>query len=93
MSTPMLLLGLILSTLYGALFHLWRGGGPARLLLYLVLGWAGFWAGHFLAAHLGWSFDSLGQLHLGSASVGSALFLGVGHWLSLVEIQKKQPSK
>ncbi len=93
MSTPMLLLGLIISTLFGALFHLWRGGGSGRLLLYLILSWVGFWAGHLLAAQLGWTFDRLGQLHLGSASLGALLFLGVGYWLSLVEIQKKGPSK
>lgn len=93
MSTPALLLGFIISTLYGALFHLWRGGSAGRLLLYLILGWVGFWGGHFIASHFGWKFDSLGQLHLGTASLGSILLLGVGHWLSLVEIERKPPVK
>ncbi|MBN2147839.1 MAG: hypothetical protein JW726_10640 [Anaerolineales bacterium] len=89
MSTPMLLLGFILSTLYGAIFHLWRGGGAGRLLFYLILSWIGFWAGHLIANALGWTFDSVGQLHLGSATLASAIFLGVGYWLSLVEIEHK----
>ncbi len=89
MTLPTLLLGLLISTLYGAAFHLWRGGSIWRLLLYLVLGWAGFWLGHFLAVQLGWTFGSLGQLRLGMATVFSALFLFVGYWLSLVEVSRK----
>jgi uncharacterized membrane protein YeaQ/YmgE (transglycosylase-associated protein family) len=90
MTLPSLLLGLIVSTLYGALFHLWRGGGLLRLAFYLLLSWAGFWIGHFIAGYLGWSFDSLGSLHLGSASLGSFIFLFLGYWLSLVEVEKRQ---
>ena len=62
MSVPTLILGLILSTLYGALFHLWRGGNAGRLLLYLVLAWVGFWLGQLLGNILHLSFDTLGQL-------------------------------
>ena len=89
MSTPVLLLGMIVSTLYGAAFHLWRGGKAGRLLLYLVLSWVGFWAGHLIASLLGWTFDALGQLHLGTATLGSLLFLFVGYWLSLVEVERR----
>jgi hypothetical protein len=89
MSTPALLLGFLISTLYGALFHLWRGGSPGRLLFYLALSWVGFSAGQITANILGWSFDNLGQLHLLTASVGSILFLGIGYWLSLIDIQRK----
>jgi uncharacterized membrane protein YeaQ/YmgE (transglycosylase-associated protein family) len=81
MSPPTLLLGLIISILYGSLFHLWRGGGPGRLLYYLVLSVLGFWVGHFLASHFALSFDTLGEIHLGSASIGSLVFLLVGYWL------------
>jgi hypothetical protein len=85
MSTATLLLGFIISTLFGAIFHLWRGGKAARLLLYLVLAWAGFWGGHFLGVLLGWDFDKLGQLHLAFGIIGCALILGIGYWLSLVD--------
>jgi hypothetical protein len=85
MSSPGLLIGFVLSTLYGAIFHLWRGGGSGRLLLYLILSWAGFWAGHFIAEYFDFTFDRLGELHLGAATIGSLLFLGVGYWLSLVD--------
>lgn len=82
MATPTLLLGVIISILYGSLFHLWRGGGPGRLLFYLILSLLGFWAGHFIANYFSLSFDTLGQIHLGSASLGSLIFLLAGMWLA-----------
>jgi hypothetical protein len=89
MTLPALLFGFIVSTLYGAAFHLWRGGGAGRLILYLVLGWAGFWIGHIAAGWLGWTFGSLGPLHLGMATLTSLVFLGLGYWLSLIEIERR----
>ncbi|MFU8771415.1 MAG: hypothetical protein ACNA8H_03235 [Anaerolineales bacterium] len=87
MTIPTILFGILLSTLYGAAFHVWRGGSLGRLLLYLLLGWVGFWSGHALANNFGWTFLSVGSLRLGIASLGSALFLFAGYWLSLVERQ------
>ncbi len=89
MTLPSLVLGILVSSLYAALFHLWRGGSFGRLLLYLLLSWVGFWTGHALASHLSLDFDSLGTLHLGTASVSSFVFLLVGYWLSLVEVQRR----
>ena len=84
MTFPALLFGFLLASFYGALFHLYRGGGIGRLFYYLVLSWAGFSAGQFLAASMGWVFLSVGSLHVGLASAGSLLFLIAGYWLSLV---------
>lgn len=89
MTLPAIIFGLLISTLYGAAFHLWRGGSAGRLVLYLVLGWAGFWLGQFIATQLGWTFVSLGTLHLGMATLLSAVFLFGGYWLSLVEVERK----
>ena len=88
--TPVLLLGLVLSTLYGAAFHFWRGGKAGRLLLYLVLSCVGFWSGHLVAGYFDWTFDSLGQLHLGTATVVSFIFIIAGYWLSLVQVERRQ---
>jgi hypothetical protein len=85
MTLPSFLIGIVISSLYGALFHLWRGGGLGRLVLYIILAWIGFWLGHFAGNALGWTFFSLGPLRLGMATVGAAITLGVGYWLSLVE--------
>ena len=89
MSIPSLLLGFILSTLYGALFHLWRGGNLGRLLLYLLLAWVGFWLGQFIANYLNLAFDVFGQIHLVIATLGSLILLAVGYWLSLVQVERK----
>jgi uncharacterized membrane protein YeaQ/YmgE (transglycosylase-associated protein family) len=89
MTLPALLLGLLLSTLYGAAFHLWHGGGIGRLIFYLFLGWVGFWIGQWLAGQFGWGFFSVGTLHLGMATLLSFVFLFAGYWLSLVEVERK----
>jgi hypothetical protein len=89
LNLPSILIGLLISTLFGAAFHLWRGGSLGRLFLYLILGWVGFWIGHFLAGWMGWTFVSLGPLHLGMATVTSFVFLLAGYWLSLVEVDRR----
>jgi hypothetical protein len=88
MTYPAILFGIILSTFYGSVFHLWRGGGIGRLVLFLVFGWIGFWVGHGVGSHFGFTFDLVGPLNLGMASLGSLVFLLFGYWLSLVEIEK-----
>lgn len=83
MTLPGLLLGMIIASLIGALFHLLRGGGLGRLLLYLLMAWVGFWAGHILGAIQNWTFLSIGPLRLGTAVIGSLVALSSGYWLSL----------
>lgn len=85
MTLPALLFGFLVATLMGAAFHLWKNGGFWRLILYLLLAWIGFWTGHIAANILGWRFLSVGPLRFGMAVLGALLFLGVGHWLSLVK--------
>jgi uncharacterized membrane protein YeaQ/YmgE (transglycosylase-associated protein family) len=85
MTLPSFLLGILISSLYAAVFHLWKRGGLGRLLFYFIISWVGFWGGHMLADRLGWQFDSLGPLHLGTATLGSLVCLFIGYWLSLVE--------
>ena len=91
MELPALLIGFFISTIYGLAFHLFFGGGAGRLLLFLFIGWLGFWAGHFLANYFGVTFASLGTLRLGAATAGSLLFLGMGYWLSLVKPEIPEP--
>ena len=59
MPLPTILLGIVLSTLYGAAFHVLRGGSMAELLFYLLLAWAGFWIGNQLAIILAGRFGPL----------------------------------
>ena len=78
MSIPTILLGIVLSTLYGAVFHVLRGGTVRRLLLDLLLAWGGFWAGDQLALYFGWTFWPIGVLNAGAATLASlgCLLLG-----------------
>ncbi|MEA3352164.1 MAG: hypothetical protein U9Q82_16285 [Chloroflexota bacterium] len=86
MTFPSLIIGILISSLYGSSFHLFRGGGLGRLILYIFLAWIGFWGGHALGQHWGWTFFSLGPLCLGTATLGTAITLAIGYWLSLVDV-------
>ncbi len=89
MITPAVLLGIILSTLYGALFHFWRGGSWARLILYIFLSWLGFWSGNYLGNSFESTFIKIGTLQVGTATVCAIACLFIGYWLSLIRIETK----
>jgi len=93
MTLPSLLLGLLMALLIGAIFHLLRGGGLGRFLLYLALSVAGFVAGHLLGEWRGWILFPIGPLDAGLAIVGSLAFLGLGDWLSRIEIKPDDHSQ
>ena len=89
MTLPALFFGIVLSSAYGTAFHFWKGGSLAKLFLYIVLAWLGFWIGNFLGDLLKWNFASIGQINTGMATLGSAAFLFVGEWLGRGEITRK----
>jgi len=89
MTLPAIILGIILAVLYGAVFHLWRGGKIGRLFLYILFAEVGFWAGQALGWYLGWYLAAIGPLNAGMGTLGSVVFLLVGYWLSLVEVRRK----
>ena len=85
MTLPTLLLSFTLATLYGAGFHLWRGGGARRLMLYLLAGWTGFALGHVVGEALSIRVMMIGALNFASATLGSAVALIAAHWLATSE--------
>lgn len=91
MTLPSLILGLLIALLMGTLFHLWADGGLGHLLLYIALSVTGFGAGQWIGSSQGLQVLPVGPLDLGVAMVGSLLFMGAGHWLSLVRVQGRQP--
>lgn len=72
---PWLLLSALLSTAYGAVFHLWRGGDLRRLWLFLAASWIGFGLGQATGALFGGSFALLGEVHVLEATAGSLIAL------------------
>lgn len=89
MTIPSIVLSLICSLLIGALFHLLVDGGVGRLFLYLALSVAGFIAGQWFGGWRNWILLPIGPLNLGLAALGSFTFLGLGYWLSHVELRHK----
>ncbi len=88
LTLPAFVFGLLISSLYGAAFHLWKGGGLGRLLLYLLLSWAGFWLGHYIAVRMALTLASVGPIRVGAGTIGSLIFLFAGHWLSLIQLEE-----
>ena len=85
MTLPTILIGLLIALLYGAVYHLIRGGSFWRLLLYLGLSMLGFAAGHIVGLWRGWILIPLGSLNFGLSSIGSMVILVFGDWLSHIE--------
>lgn len=89
MTLPAFLFGMLIATVYGSAFHLFRGGGFGRLILDIIFSWVGFWCGHFLASRADWIFWSIGPLNLGMATVGSIIGIILGYWITNFKKMKK----
>lgn len=87
MTLPAFLLALLIACLYGALYHVFRGGGLWRLIFYLGLSMLGFALGYLIGYWLGLLLIPIGSMDLGSASIGSLIFLVGGDWLSRIEVK------
>jgi hypothetical protein len=85
MTLPTILFALLIALLYGALYHLLRGGKFWRLVLYLSLSVVGFVLGHLIGLWRGWVFMPLGPLNLGMLTLGSLVVLIFGDWLSRID--------
>lgn len=85
MTLPVILFGLVIALLVGALFHSLRGGGGWRFLFYIALSIAGFAAGQWIGIMRGWSLFKFGALDIGMGLVGSLTVILLGDWLSRIE--------
>ena len=86
MTIPSLVFAFLIASLYGALYHLIRGGRLGRLLLFMIFGWTGFALGHLLGTWQGWVLIPVGELNFGLSTLGSLMFLVVGDWVSGIRI-------
>jgi len=82
MNSATSIFGLVIATLIGALFHLWKDGGFWRLVLYLIASIIGFFVGHWVAGGFNLNLFNVGGLRLLGAVAGSILTLFLINWLS-----------
>jgi hypothetical protein len=92
MTIPSLIFAFLIASLYGVLYHLIRGGGLGRLLLFLIFGWAGFALGYLVGIWQGWVLIPLGELNMGLSTLGSLVLLVLGDWLSRIKINGARAS-
>lgn len=86
MTIPSILFAFLIASLYAALYHLIRGGGPGRLILFLLFGWIGFVLGHLVGIWQEWILLPMGQLNIGMSTIGSLVLLVVGDWISHIKL-------
>ncbi len=84
------LLGNILASIYGALYHLIRGGSFGRLVLFLAVSVLSFWFGHLVANITGMTFLSLGPIRTGLATLFTLAALIGAEWLSAVDTRESR---
>jgi tRNA-specific 2-thiouridylase len=85
MTFPTLLFAILIAVFYAGLFHLLRGGGGWKMLLYIGLSVLGFAAGQLLGMWRGWLILMLGPINLGLGTLGSVVLMVLGNWLSHIE--------
>jgi len=90
MPLPTILLGILISTLIGAFYHLVRGGSLRRMLFYFILAWAGFWLGDTLGWYLGWNFAAMGVLNAGMGIITSLVLVVAGDFISRIRIASRR---
>jgi hypothetical protein len=82
MTVQSALLGFLIATVCGLVYHLIRGGGLARLGLYLASAWISFTLGHLVGGLLGWHALRAGPLNLLPALVATLIGLIAGDVLA-----------
>jgi hypothetical protein len=82
-SSPALFLSIIIASVYGALFHVWKGKTGKDLLIYLAAGLVGFGLGQLAGNTLGLGIFLIGQIHVVEASLICWLILFIAKWLKM----------
>lgn len=83
LSSPALVLSIIIASAYGALFHVWKGKTAKDLLIYLAAGLGGFGLGQLVGNNLGLGIFMIGQVHVVEASLMCWLILFIAKWLKM----------
>lgn len=75
MPSPTLTFAFIVATLYGAIFHLIRGGDVRQLALFLLAGWVGFVLGQMVGVMVDFNLFNIGPIRIIPATVGAVAAL------------------
>ena len=81
--SPAFLLSALIASVYGALFHLWRGRTFRELPLYLIASGLGFALGQLAGNLFGLDIFTIGPVHIIEASLGSWAMLFIARWLKV----------
>ena len=81
MIPPSLLLMLVISVLYGALFYLWKGKTWSDLLLFMLVAMIGLLLGQLIAYLLGLDVARLGRVHIIEGTIFAWLLMLAIAWL------------
>jgi hypothetical protein len=93
MTVPSLLLGVLLASACGFLFHLFRGGRVPRLLLYLITAVGAFFIGHFISELLDWRLMRVGTLNVFPALLATVIGLIAASILAGPEVARRKKRK
>ena len=93
MTIPSLLLGVLIASACGFLFHVIRGGRLPRLFLYLITALGAFFIGHFISELLDWRLMRIGTLNLFPAILATIVGLIVASVLAGPEAERRRKRK
>ncbi len=80
--SPNLFIGVIASALMASLFHLWKNGGPGKLIIYLIFAFLGYLLFSALFALTEVDVFKIGPYDPGAGVIGSIVLLFFSHWLT-----------
>ena len=75
--SPALVLAAVLSTAYGAFFHLWHRGGMLMLRNYVLAAWIGFAGGHVVGDLVGIHWLQVGHVCVLNGTIGAMMALTI----------------
>lgn len=82
MMMPAVIFCVLAASLYGCLYHFFRGGNLFSLIVYIIVSNAGFFLGQYIGELLGAGFFELGTINFGVGSIFSWLLLGISGWIN-----------
>jgi hypothetical protein len=92
-NAPSFFLGTLIAVSCGLLFHLIRGGGLARMGLFVITAWISFFVGNFVGVWISLDFIRVGTLHLFPALLATLVGLITANVLAGPERGSAPPSR